>query len=64
MKGRHFREWSVAAVLGIVLVCLALSAPGFFQPRQLMAMVTDTAPILQLACGAALVILCRQIDIS
>ncbi|MGV3532167.1 MAG: ABC transporter permease, partial [Chthoniobacteraceae bacterium] len=49
---------------GIVLVSLALSAPGFFQPRQLMAMLTDTAPILLLACGAALVILCRQIDIS
>lgn len=64
MKGRHFREWSVAAVLGLVLVALALSAPGFYQPRQLVAMLTDTAPILLLACGMSLVILCRQIDIS
>ncbi len=64
MKGRHFREWSVAAVLGLVLAALAVSAPDFYQPRQLAAMLTETAPILLLACGMSLVILCRQIDIS
>ncbi len=61
---RHFREFSIAAALALLLGVLALAAPGFFQSKQLLPTLTDAAPILLLACGAALVIICRQIDIS
>ena len=60
----HFREISVAGALGLLLAVLALKAPGFFQPRQLVPSLVEAAPILLLACGMSLVILCRQIDIS
>lgn len=64
MSHRYFREWSVAAALVVVLGVLAVQAPAFFQPNQLLPTLADAAPILLLACGAALVIICRQIDIS
>jgi rhamnose transport system permease protein len=58
MRG-NFREWSVAFALALLLGVLAVKAPVFFNAKQL-----DAAPILLLACGASLVIICRQIDIS
>jgi rhamnose transport system permease protein len=61
---RHFRELSVAAALLVVLVGLALFAPAFFQPQPLLSLLTREAPTLVVACGMALVIICRQIDIS
>lgn len=61
---RHFREWSVAAVLVLVLVALAILAPAFYQPQPLLSLVTREAPTLVIACGMALVIIARQIDIS
>ena len=61
---RYFRELSVTAALGIVLVGLAVFAPAFFQPQPLLSLVTREAPTLIVACGMALVIICRQIDIS
>jgi len=61
---RYFREISVAAALGILLLALAVFAPSFFQPQPLLSLVTREAPTLVVACGMALVILCRQIDIS
>ncbi len=61
---RHFREISVAAALALLLAVLAVKAPDFFQPRQLVPSLVEAAPILLLACGMSLVILCRQIDIS
>jgi rhamnose transport system permease protein len=61
---RNFRELSVAAALLLVLAALAVFAPGFFQPQPLLSLVTREAPALVVACGMALVILCRQIDIS
>jgi rhamnose transport system permease protein len=39
-------------------------APAFFQPQPLLSLVTREAPTLIVACGMALVIICRQIDIS
>jgi rhamnose transport system permease protein len=60
----HFREWSVAAALLVVLVALAVAAPGFYQPQPLLSLATREGPVLLVAAGAALVILCRQIDIS
>ncbi|MSU70567.1 MAG: ABC transporter permease [Opitutaceae bacterium] len=61
---RYFRELSVAATLLVVLAALAVFAPAFFQPQPLLSLVTREAPTLVVACGMALVIICRQIDIS
>jgi rhamnose transport system permease protein len=61
---RHFREWSVAIALVLVLGALAIAAPSFFSPQPLLSRLTRDAPTLVLACGMALVIICRQIDIS
>lgn len=61
---RYFRELSVAAALLVVLVALAIFAPAFFQPQPLLSLLTREAPTLVVACGMALVIICRQIDIS
>jgi len=64
MLKRNFREWSVALALGALLVLLALMAPGFFQFQPLLSLLTREAPTLVVACGMALVIIGRQIDIS
>lgn len=61
---RHFRELSVAGALLLVLIALAIFAPAFYQPQPLLSLVTREAPTLVVACGMALVIICRQIDIS
>lgn len=61
---RYFRELSVAAALLLVLGALAIFAPGFYQPQPLLSLATREAPTLVVACGMALVIICRQIDIS
>src|SRR5215207_5459849 len=61
---RHFRELSVAGALVLVLIVLAIIAPGFYQAQPLLSLITREAPTLVVACGMALVITCRQIDIS
>src|SRR5205085_1561074 len=61
---RYFREWSVAFALGLLLLLLAVRAPGFFQRGQLLSILSTAVPVLVAACGVALVIICRQIDIS
>ncbi len=61
---RYFREWSVALALGVLLLLLGVLAPGFFQTRQLLSIGTAAVPVLIVACGMALVIISRQIDIS
>ncbi len=61
---RYFRELSVVGALGAVLLAMAVFAPGFFQPQPLLSLATREAPTLVVACGMALVIICRQIDIS
>ena len=61
---KYFRELSVTAALGLVLLVLAVFAPAFFQPQPLLSLVTREAPTLIVACGMALVIISRQIDIS
>jgi rhamnose transport system permease protein len=61
---RYFRELSVGAALLLVLATLAIIAPGFYQPQPLLSLATREAPTLVVACGMALVIICRQIDIS
>src|SRR5437762_10903626 len=61
---KHFRELSVAAALGLLLLFLASAAPAFYQPQPLLSLLTREAPALIVACGMALVIIGRQIDIS
>jgi len=61
---RHFREFSVAAALVLGLLVLAVFAPAFYQPQPLLSLLTREAPTLIVACGMALVIISRQIDIS
>ncbi len=60
----HFRELSVAAALALVLLGLAVVAPAFFQPQPLLSLLTREAPTLVVACGMALIIIAREIDIS
>jgi len=61
---RRFREISIAAALGLLLLFLAVAAPAFYQPQPLLSLLTREAPALLVACGMALVIIGRQIDIS
>src|SRR6267378_2630315 len=61
---RHFREWSVAAALCVLLLLLALLAPNFFRAGQLLYIASTAIPVLLVSCGIALVIISRQIDIS
>src|SRR5215475_9052361 len=64
MLKRYFREVSVASALLLLLLALAIFAPAFFSPQPLLSRLTREAPALVVACGIALVIICRQIDIS
>ncbi len=61
---RNFRELSVAIALAVLLLALAIFAPAFFQPQPFLSLLTREAPTLVVACGMALVIISRQIDIS
>ena len=61
---RHFRELSIAAALLVMLIALAVFAPAFYQTQPLLSLLTREAPALIVACGMALVIIARQIDIS
>jgi rhamnose transport system permease protein len=54
----------VGLALGALLAALAVFAPGFFAPQPLLSLAAREAPVLLVACGAAMVIVCRQIDIS
>ena len=61
---RYFRELSVAVALAGLLLFLAVVAPGFYQPQPLLSLLAREAPALVVACGMALVVIARQIDIS
>ena len=61
---KHFREWSVAFALLVLLAVLAVFAPDFYKATQLLSVLTAAAPLLIAACGMSLVIICRHIDIS
>ncbi|MCC6232298.1 MAG: ABC transporter permease [Verrucomicrobiales bacterium] len=43
---------------------LAVFAPGFFEPQPLLSRLTAAAPRLVVACGMAMIMITRQIDIS
>lgn len=61
---KYFRELSVAAALAALLLALAVVAPSFYQPQPLLSLSASSAPSLVVACGMALVIIAREIDIS
>ena len=61
---RNFRELSVLSALILLLLLMAIFTSNFFDPQPLLSRLTAAAPRLILACGVALVIIARQIDIS
>ena len=61
---RNFRELSVLGALLALLFAMAIFTPNFFDRQPLLSRLTAAAPRLVLACGVALVIIARQIDIS
>lgn len=61
---RNVRELSVLGALFLLLLLMAVFTPNFFEPQPLLSRLTAAAPRLVLACGVALVIIARQIDIS
>jgi rhamnose transport system permease protein len=61
---KNFRELSVLGALVLLLLAMAVFTPNFFEPQPLLSRMTAAAPRLILACGVALVIIARQIDIS
>jgi rhamnose transport system permease protein len=61
---RWIRELSVLGVLALLLAALAWRAPAFFQLQPLLSLLAREAPSLVVACGVAMVVLVRQIDIS
>ncbi len=61
---KYFRELTVAAALGLLMLGLAVFAPHFFQIQPLISRLTSQMPALVAAIGIALIIISRQIDIS
>jgi len=61
---KYFRELSVAGALGILLLVLAILAPSFYTPQPLLSLAATASVSLVVACGMALVIIAREIDIS
>jgi rhamnose transport system permease protein len=61
---KYSRELTVAGVLVLLLLVLAVTAPAFYDPQPLLSRLAREAPTLILACGIALVMVARQIDIS
>lgn len=61
---KYTRELSVAVVLGLLLLVLAVFAPAFYEVQPLLSRLAREAPTLVVACGVALVMIVRQIDIS
>jgi Ribose/xylose/arabinose/galactoside ABC-type transport systems, permease components len=64
MIRRYGRELSAALALAALLLAAAISAPSFFQPRNLEQTLVNNAAVLIAAIGTTMVILIGQIDIS
>lgn len=54
----------VYALLAVLLVALALTDPGFYEPDRFLAFVKRAAPLVILAAGQYLVIVCGEFDLS
>jgi rhamnose transport system permease protein len=63
-RGRHRREASVATAIAALLLVLAVVAPHFFSPGNLVDLLLANLPVLIVALGMTLVVLTGQIDIS
>ncbi len=61
---KYSREITVAAALALLMGALAVFAPHFFQWQPFISRLTSQMPALVAAIGIALIIICRQIDIS
>jgi ribose transport system permease protein len=55
---------TVFALLGLVFVVILFLNPSFFEPPSLMAFVKKAAPLVILAVGQYLVIVCGELDLS
>jgi ribose transport system permease protein len=55
---------TVFALLALVFVVILFLNPGFFEPPSLMAFVKKAAPLVILAVGQYLVIVCGELDLS
>jgi rhamnose transport system permease protein len=64
MFAHHRIEASIAFALAVLVASLAVGAPGFFQPGNLLNVLLATLPVLVVAIGMTLVILTGDIDIS
>src|SRR5579859_7153552 len=64
MIQRYGRELSTAIALAGLLLAVAITAPSFFQPRNLEQTLVNNAAVLIVAIGMTMVILVGQIDIS
>src|SRR5436190_23068679 len=63
MKHAH-REMSVAVAILALAAVLAVAAPGYFSSANLRDLFLANLPVLLIACGATLVILTGEIDVS
>lgn len=67
-RGRSRRDVALlvapTAVLVLLLLALATRNPGLLAPASLLAIADSAAPLMVLAVGATLVILCGSIDLS
>lgn len=64
MLSRYRREFSVLCAYLMLLLVLAIRAPTFFAPQQLLVLLVSSSPILIVSIGMTIVIIARQIDIS
>ncbi len=58
------RELGAAMAFGLLLLLLALWAPGFFDPANLRDVAIANAPVLIVSIGVTIVLLTGQVDIS
>jgi len=61
---RHRREASVALAIAALSAVLAMAAPGFFDPENLLDLFLANLPVLIIALGMTIVIVTGEIDIS
>jgi rhamnose transport system permease protein len=61
---KHIREVSVALTIGLLMLVLAIGAPGYFSRQNLADLFLANVPVMLIALGMTLIILTGQIDIS
>ena len=61
---KHMRELSVAVTIALLMLVLAIGAPGYFSRQNLADLFLANVPVMLMALGMTLIILTGQIDIS